>query len=88
MGDRLTLEQRRVVASLMEVYGSPTVVSQKVAERFAGQDAPSRVTIYRVLLLPGYCVLHATAKRLRPSCKSSCTYHVCFVNKWFLHFKF
>jgi hypothetical protein len=40
MGDRLTLEQRRVVASLMEVYGSPTVVCQKFAERFAGRDPP------------------------------------------------
>jgi hypothetical protein len=48
MGDRLTLEQRRVVASLMEVYGSPTVVSQKFAERSAGQDPPSRLTNYRV----------------------------------------
>jgi hypothetical protein len=36
-----TLEQRRVVASLMEVYGSPTIVRQKFAERFAGGD-PSR----------------------------------------------
>jgi len=44
MGDRLTLEQRRVVASLMEVYGSPTVVRQKFAER----DPPSHLTIYRV----------------------------------------
>jgi hypothetical protein len=33
-GDRLYLEQRRVVASLMEVYGSPTVLRQKFAERF------------------------------------------------------
>ena len=48
MGDRLTLEQRRVVASLMEVYGSPTVVRQKFAERFAGGDPPCRLTIYRV----------------------------------------
>jgi len=48
MGDRLTLEQRRVVASLMEVYGSPTIVRQKFAERFAGQDPPSCLTIYRV----------------------------------------
>jgi hypothetical protein len=48
MGDRLTLEQRRVVASLMEVYGSPTVARQKFAERFAGRDPPSRLTIYRV----------------------------------------
>jgi hypothetical protein len=38
MGDRLTLEQRIVVVSLMEVYGSPTVVSQKFAEQFAGRD--------------------------------------------------
>ena len=48
MSDRLTLEQRRVVASLMEVYGSPTVVHQKFAERFAGRDPPSRLMIYRV----------------------------------------
>jgi len=48
MDDRLTLEQRRVVASLMEVYGSPTVVRQKFAERFARRDTPSRLTIYRV----------------------------------------
>jgi hypothetical protein len=33
MGERLTLEQRRVVASLMEVYGSPTVLHQKSAGR-------------------------------------------------------
>ena len=44
MGDRLTLEQRRVVVNLMEVYGSPTVVGQKVAERFAGRDPPRRRT--------------------------------------------
>jgi hypothetical protein len=44
----LTLEQRRVVASLMEVYGSPTVVRQKFAERFAGRDPPSRLKFYRV----------------------------------------
>jgi len=30
------------------VYGSPTVVRQKFAERFAGRDPPSRLTIYRV----------------------------------------
>jgi len=48
MGDRLTLEQRRVVASLMEVYGSPTVVCQKFAEQLAGRDLPSHLTIYRV----------------------------------------
>jgi hypothetical protein len=42
MGDRLTLEQRRVVASLMEVYGSPTIVRQKFAEQFAGRDPQSR----------------------------------------------
>ena len=48
MGERLTLEPRRVVASLMEVYGSPTAVRQKFAERFAGRDPPSRLTIYRV----------------------------------------
>jgi hypothetical protein len=58
MGDRLTLEQRRVAANLMEVCGSPTVVRQKFAER----DPPSRLTIYRVLLLAGYCVL--TFRRL------------------------
>jgi hypothetical protein len=44
MDDRLTLEQRRVVASLMEVYVSPTVVRQK----FAGRDPPSRLAIYHV----------------------------------------
>jgi len=44
MGDRLTLEQRRVVANLVEVYGSPTVVRQKFAERFAGRDPPRRRT--------------------------------------------
>ena len=43
MDNRLTLEQRRVVASLMDVYGLPTVVRQKFAERFAGQDPPSRL---------------------------------------------
>jgi hypothetical protein len=30
MGDKLTLEQRAVVASFMEVYGSPTVVRQSL----------------------------------------------------------
>ena len=45
MGDRLALEQRIVFASLMEVYGSPTVVRQKFAERFAGRDPPSRLMI-------------------------------------------
>jgi hypothetical protein len=48
MGDRLKLEQRKVVASFMEVYGSPTAVRQKFAERFAVRDPPSRLTIYRV----------------------------------------
>jgi len=38
MGDRSTMEQRRVFESLMEVYGSPAVVLQKFAERFAGRD--------------------------------------------------
>jgi hypothetical protein len=40
MGDRLTLEQRRMITSLMEVYGSPTVVREKFAEAFAGRDPP------------------------------------------------
>jgi hypothetical protein len=40
MHNRLTQEQRKVVASLMEVYDSQSVVSQKFAEQFAGQDAP------------------------------------------------
>jgi hypothetical protein len=48
MRDTLTLEQRRVVASLMEGYGSPTAVRQKFADRFAGRDPPSRLTIYCV----------------------------------------
>ena len=48
MGDRLTMEQRRVVASSLEVYGSPAVVRQKFAERFAGRDPTSSLTIYRV----------------------------------------
>jgi hypothetical protein len=48
MGDRLTVGQRRVGASLKEVYGSPTAVCQKFAERFVGRDPPSRLTIYRV----------------------------------------
>ena len=39
-------------------------------------------TVARLLL----CVKHA-GEQVRPSCKSSCTYHVCFVNKWFLQFK-
>jgi hypothetical protein len=43
MGDRLTLGQRRVAASLMGVYGSPPVVSQKFAERSAGRDPPSEL---------------------------------------------
>jgi hypothetical protein len=57
MGDRLTLEQRRVVASLMEVYGSPTVGRHKFSERFAGRDPPSCLTIYRV-----YCKHRTAAK--------------------------
>jgi hypothetical protein len=40
MDDRLTLALRTVAASLMEVYGSPTVVRQKFAEPFAGRDPP------------------------------------------------
>jgi len=35
----------------MEVYGSPTEVRQKFAERFAGRDPPSRLTIYRVNII-------------------------------------
>ena len=38
-------------------------------------------------VVAGYFVLNMTANRLRPSRKSSCTYHICFVNKWFLQFK-
>jgi hypothetical protein len=47
MADRLTLEERRVVASLMKVYGSPTVVRQMFQDRFAS-DPPSRLTIRRI----------------------------------------
>ena len=32
----------------MEMYGSPTVVCQMFAERFAGRDPPSILTSYRV----------------------------------------
>jgi hypothetical protein len=64
MGNRLTLEQRRVVASLTKVYGFPTVVRQKFAERFSGRGPASRLTIYRVCNLrvniiltnPVYCI--------------------------------
>jgi hypothetical protein len=41
MGDRLTLEQKRVVARLMEVYDLPTAVCQKFAER----DPPGHLII-------------------------------------------
>jgi hypothetical protein len=47
MGDRLTLEQRRVVASLMEMYGSPTVVRQKFAEQFTEVEVKLRPTVSR-----------------------------------------
>jgi hypothetical protein len=36
MGERLTLEQSRVVVGLMEVCGSPNAVSEEFAERYAG----------------------------------------------------
>jgi hypothetical protein len=38
--DQQWSKKKKVVASLMEVYGSPTVVRQKFAERFAGRDPP------------------------------------------------
>jgi hypothetical protein len=40
MADRLTLQQSKVIASLMEVYGTLTVIRQEIAERFAGRDTP------------------------------------------------
>jgi hypothetical protein len=48
MGYRLTLEQRRMFVSLIQMYGLPTVLRQKFAERFAGRDPPNRLTIYLV----------------------------------------
>jgi hypothetical protein len=52
MGDRLTPEQRRVDASLMEVYGSPTVVRQKFAEQFA--DEIHNLSVNIILTNPVY----------------------------------
>jgi hypothetical protein len=49
MSDRLALQQRRGVASLMEVYDSPTVVRQKFEERLAGRDSPSRLVFLSCL---------------------------------------
>jgi hypothetical protein len=43
MADGLTLEQRGAVSSLMEVYGSPTVVRQNFVERFALKIPSSQV---------------------------------------------
>jgi hypothetical protein len=40
-----------VVASLMEVYGSPTVVRQKFAERFA-RTRPANLTANVILTNP------------------------------------
>ena len=48
MADRLTLEHRRVVASLMEVFQSATEVRRRFEERFPGRRPPTRLTIYRI----------------------------------------
>lgn len=48
MADRLTLEERRVVASLMEVVQSATEVRRRFAERFPNRQPPTRLTIYRI----------------------------------------
>jgi len=47
MGD-INTGAKKSGCNLMEVYGSPAVVCQKFAERFAGRDPPSRLTIHRV----------------------------------------
>lgn len=47
MSDRLTKEERRVVASLMEMYGSPIKIRRKFAKRFQ-RDPSRRLTIYRI----------------------------------------
>ena len=48
MADRLSLEQRRVVANLMEIFDSPTKVRREFAERFSDYNPPSCLTIYRI----------------------------------------
>jgi transposase len=47
MADRLTVKGRRVVASLLEVFRSPTIARKKFAEQFRS-DPVSRMTVYRV----------------------------------------
>lgn len=47
MIDRLTLKQRRAVASLMEVYDSPTTVRPMFRQRFA-RDSANPLTVRRI----------------------------------------
>ena len=47
MADRLSLKQR-MIASLMEIFGPPTRMRRKFAERFPVGVPPSRLTIYRI----------------------------------------
>ena len=54
MADRLSPKQRRVIASLMEIFGSPTRVRREFAEQFPDGDPPSRLTIYRIYNRPEY----------------------------------
>ena len=46
MADRLSLEQRGVVASLIEIFGSPTRGRRQFAERLSNRDPPSSLKIY------------------------------------------
>ena len=48
MDDRLSMKQRRVIASLIEIFGSPATVCREFAEQFPDRDPPSRLTVYRI----------------------------------------
>lgn len=44
---RLSLEERRFVASMMNVFNSPTRVQEEFWKHFK-KDPPSRLTVYRI----------------------------------------
>ena len=48
MANRLSLEQRRVVVSLMEIFCSQTKVRRDFVKQFPDRNPPSRLSIYRI----------------------------------------
>ena len=74
MADRLSLKQKRAVASLMQIFGSPTKVRREFAERFSDRDLPSRLAIYG----------QNTSCHINYSPRNVCQGNKLAVKRWFL----